>query len=137
MTNKKTIKGPKGDKLKVTVRRKPITKLDPEDYEAGPIDLLDEGPEVSKPLARAYLDKKPAKKDPLRYKLSTQEYEDRCKVHEVALRLHRKHPEMRAQKITEHKKIIKIVGRHYYNPRTILNWVREVVKFPPGRPKKK
>jgi hypothetical protein len=130
---KKTINGPKGDEVRGTVRRKPLS--DPDSLEGrNPdlVDLFDDAPDHLKGFYAALLRKHTDKPGPLR----KNSYQDRCKVHEVALRLHKKHPEMRAQKIAEHEKIIKIVGRYYYNTRTVYNWVLEVVKFPPGRPKK-
>ncbi len=132
MTSKKTIKGPKGDELKVTVRKKPLEELDPEDYKASPIDLLDEGPEVSKPLARAYLDKKPTKKDPLRYKLSTQQYKARSEVHQIALALHREHPDWSAREIADDESIRILMEKRGLKPDavpdTAYRWVRQIIK---------
>lgn len=94
------------------------------------IDLFDSGPEEYRKLAEALLRKHTDKAD----KNAGQSYYDRCYVHQIASELDEQHPEWTTRQIYEDPRTQEIAK--HYSERTVLDWIREVIKRPRGRPRK-
>jgi hypothetical protein len=62
-------------------------------------------------------------------------YKHRSGVHRAAVEVHRKNPSLRAPGIRQHPLVQEAGGKHYA-PRTVEEWIREVIKLPAGAPKK-